>query len=98
MSQRASGQHILQSNHAESDEQLSVASRTDKLSVRINPSTRLVIDQIKTQFGYQTDADVLRHALGTQARIGQSIARGERIFVGDSDGKLLKELVFVGPA
>jgi hypothetical protein len=69
----------------------------NRISLRITPNTREVIDRIKLQFGYRTDADVIRHALGTQLRIGESVIRGERIYVGDTEGRLLKELVFVTP-
>jgi hypothetical protein len=67
----------------------------ERLSIRISPNTRAVINRIKKQFGYTTDADVIRHALGTQVRIGDSVERNEKIYVGDDTGKLLKELVFV---
>jgi hypothetical protein len=67
----------------------------ERLSIRISPNTRSVIDEIKGQFGYKTDADVIRHALGTQLRIGESVVKNERIYVGDESGKLLKELVFI---
>lgn len=74
------------------------AKESDRISVRIGPKTRQTIEAIKKQFDYKSDAEVFRHALGTQARIGESIARGEKIFVGDEEGNLLKELVFISPA
>ncbi len=74
------------------------ASNSERISVRIGPRTRETIEEIKKQFDYKSDAEVFRHSLGTQARIGESIRRGEKIFVGDGEGKLLKELVFISPA
>lgn len=65
------------------------------VSLRLTPESRNTLEKIKKMFGYSTDADAIRHALGTQLRIGESVTRGERIFIGDDDGRLLRELVFV---
>ncbi len=65
------------------------------VSLRLTPESRNTLDRIKHMFGYTTDADAIRHALGTQLRIGESVKRGERVFIGDDDGRLLKELVFI---
>ncbi|TNJ48483.1 hypothetical protein [Phaeobacter sp. B1627] len=67
----------------------------ERISVRISPKTRQLMNEIKTAFGFKTDADVIRYALSTQHRIGQSLQRNERIYVGDQDNNILSELVFV---
>lgn len=74
------------------------SGQDERITIRITPATRAVIEAIKRDFGYRTDADVIRHALGTQVRIGESVRNRERIFVGSESGELLKELVFVGPS
>lgn len=65
------------------------------VSLRLTPESRSTLEKIKKMFGYSTDADAIRHALGTQLRIGESVTRGERVYIGDDHGNLLKELVFV---
>ena len=79
----------------DSPESVPEVKPSSTLSVRITDNTRQVIERIKQQFGYRTDAEVIRHALGTQLRVGQAIERGEKIYVGDEDGRLRVELVFV---
>lgn len=68
---------------------------SERLSMRLSANSRNVINEIKKNLGYKSDADVIRHALGTQARIGEAVRDGQRIYIGDKEGRLLKELVFV---
>ncbi|MEM1265665.1 MAG: hypothetical protein AAGI50_06570 [Pseudomonadota bacterium] len=40
-------------------------------------------------------SEVIRHALGALLRMAEAERDGERVYVGDRDGRLTRELVFV---
>lgn len=67
----------------------------ERVSVRLSPRTRDMIEQIKDQQGLRTDADVIRHALAAYHRISQAMYEQDRVVLYDKDNQLKTELNFI---
>ena len=67
----------------------------ERVSIRISPRVRTMIEEIKDMQDFDTDADVLRHALAAYHRISEAEKEKDKIVLYDKDKNLKGELIFI---
>lgn len=92
----SSGAETADAPDAATDGSREAVTNGDRVSFRVSQKVRSAIEEIKAGFGYTTDAEVMRHAIGTHLRMAEAMRDGEKVYVGKPDDKYLRELVFIG--
>lgn len=70
-------------------------NESERVTIRLSPTTRSALNEIRDTLGLASDAEVVRRALGAFLRIAEAQNKNEKIFITDKDGRNVRELVFI---
>lgn len=70
-----------------------MSNETTKLTLRLSPEVKNVIEKLSKEFGGVTASEVIRRSLGTEQFLMEEQKKGTKILLEDS-GKNQRQLVF----
>ena len=62
----------------------------------VGPKMRKAFEELKQLHNLDTDGDVLALAIGTQLHISKATTKGDSVYLANSNGENVRQLVFTG--